>query len=33
MTGGPIMSETPDIILLPNDRGGRVGFEPVATVP
>ena len=27
------MSDTPDIILLTNDRGERVGFEPVATVP
>lgn len=27
------MSETPDIILLTNDRGERVGFRPVATVP
>lgn len=24
---------TPDILLLTNDRGERVGFEPVATVP
>lgn len=27
------MSDTPDIILLSNDRGERVGFRPVATVP
>lgn len=27
------MSDTPEIILLTNDRGDRVGFEPVATVP
>ena len=27
------MSDTPDIILLTNDRGERVGFRPVATVP
>ena len=27
------MSDTPDVILLTNDRGERVGFEPVATVP
>ena len=27
------MNETPDIILLTNDRGERVGFEPIATVP
>ena len=27
------MSDTPDIILLTNDRGERVGFAPVATVP
>jgi len=27
------MADTPDIILLTNDRGERVGFEPVATVP
>ena len=27
------MAEAPDIILLTNDRGERVGFEPVATVP
>ncbi len=27
------MSDTPDIILLANDRGDRVGFRPVATVP
>ncbi|MBR2716897.1 MAG: DUF1292 domain-containing protein [Oscillospiraceae bacterium] len=27
------MSEAPDIILLTNDRGERVGFQPVATVP
>ncbi len=27
------MSDAPDIILLTNDRGERVGFEPVATVP
>lgn len=27
------MAETPDIILLTNGRGERVGFEPVATVP
>ncbi len=27
------MADTPDIILLTNDSGERVGFEPVATVP
>ena len=27
------MADTPDIILLTNDRGERVGFAPVATVP
>lgn len=27
------MSDAPDIILLTNDRGERVGFQPVATVP
>ena len=27
------MSDTPEIFLLTNDRGERVGFEPVATVP
>ena len=27
------MSDTPDIILLTNDSGERVGFQPVATVP
>ena len=27
------MAEAPDIILLTNGRGERVGFEPVATVP
>lgn len=27
------MADTPDIILLSNDRGERVGFAPVATVP
>lgn len=27
------MADTPEIILLTNDRGERVGFEPVATVP
>lgn len=27
------MSDAPDIILLTNDRGERVGFRPVATVP
>lgn len=27
------MDDTPDIILLTNDRGERVGFEPIATVP
>ena len=27
------MSDTPDIILLTNDRGERVGFRPVAEVP
>ncbi len=27
------MSDSPDIILLTNDRGERVGFEPVASVP
>ncbi len=27
------MTELPEIILLTNDRGERVGFEPVATVP
>lgn len=27
------MSDTSDIILLTNDRGERVGFLPVATVP
>lgn len=27
------MSDSPEIFLLTNDRGERVGFEPVATVP
>jgi uncharacterized protein YrzB (UPF0473 family) len=27
------MNETPDIIILNNDRGERVGFQPIATVP
>ena len=27
------MADTPDIILLTNDCGERVGFAPVATVP
>lgn len=27
------MNETPDIILLTNDSGERVGFEPIAAVP
>ena len=27
------MPDLPEIILLTNDRGERVGFEPVATVP
>ena len=27
------MSDTPEIFLLTNDRGERVGFQPVATVP
>lgn len=27
------MADTPDIILLTNDRGERVGFEPVAVIP
>ena len=27
------MSEMPDILLLTNDRGERVGFRPVATIP
>lgn len=27
------MADTPDTILLTNDRGERVAFDPVATVP
>lgn len=27
------MSQEPDIILLHNDAGERIGFEPLATVP
>jgi uncharacterized protein YrzB (UPF0473 family) len=27
------MNETPDVIILSNDRGERVGFAPIATVP
>ncbi len=27
------MSEAPDIFILHNDRGERVGFEPIATIP
>ena len=27
------MPEAPDIIILHNDQGERVGFEPIATVP
>ena len=27
------MSDMPEIILLTNDRGERVGFQPVATIP
>ena len=27
------MSEAPDIFILHNDQGQRVGFEPIATVP
>jgi uncharacterized protein YrzB (UPF0473 family) len=27
------MNETPDVIILSNDQGERVGFQPIATVP
>ena len=27
------MAQEPDIILLHNDAGERIGFEPIATVP
>ena len=27
------MPDTPDIIILHNDAGERIGFEPLATVP
>lgn len=27
------MSDAPDIIILHNDAGERIGFEPLATVP
>lgn len=27
------MSEAPDVIILHNDQGERVGFEPIASVP